>query len=262
MFRTKDRQKCQQLFDRYYSGHKFHHDTYYRELIHKYLSPGGRLLDAGCGRYLKFSKELASTAEVVGIDLESTLETANECSPFGVGGDLAHLPFCSEYFDVVISRFVVEHLADPAQVFRELHRVLKAGGKVILLTPCKWDYVSLIAAATPYGWHRSLVSRIFRVSEDDVFPTFYRANTPSSITKALRSVGFREKELLMINHYPAYLMFSPVLFRLGRLYERLTSLEMFRNLRATILCVCEKAQSLAHRREGLAGKPQLTSARI
>jgi len=250
MFTSKDRQKCNQLYERYYSGQKFH-DAFYREVIHKYLPPRGRLLDAGCGRYLKFSKELANNAEVVGIDLESTLETANTCSPFGVRGDLSHLPFCSVYFDLVISRFVVEHLPDPAQAFRELHRVLKPGGKVILLTPCKWDYVSLIAAVTPYGWHRSLVSRIFRVSEDDVFPTFYRANTPSRISKELTSVGFRQTELLMINHYPAYLMFSPVLFRLGRLYERLTSLEMFRNLRGAILCVCEKAASQDFgRREG------------
>ena len=256
MFRAKDRHKCQQLFERYYSEGKFH-DAFYRELIRKYIIPGTRLLDAGCGRYLKFSKELAPTAEVVGIDLEPTLEATNECFPFGICGDLAKLPLRSEYFDVVISRFVVEHLPDPTQVFEELYRVLKPGGKVILLTPCKWDYVSLIAAATPYFWHRSLVSRIFRVSKDDVFPTFYRANTPSSITKALTSIGFRQRELLMINHYPAYLMFSPVLFRLGRFYERLTSLEMFRSLRATILCVCEKAPNLACSRHGLIKRPKL-----
>jgi hypothetical protein len=35
-------------------------------------------------------------------------------------------------------------------------------------------------------------------------------------------------------------MFSPVLFRLGILYERLTSLELLRSLRGSILCVFEK----------------------
>jgi len=44
----------------------------------------------------------------------------------------------------------------------------------------------------------------------------------------------------MINHYPAYLMFSPVLFRLGVIYERLTSLQAFRSLRGSILCVFAK----------------------
>jgi SAM-dependent methyltransferase len=239
MFSVKNRERCKQLYDKHYSGVRFH-DDFYREFIHKYLPPGGRLLDAGCGRYLKFSKELARKTEVVGIDLESKLETRNEGSPFGVRGDLNHLPFEAGYFDLIISRFVVEHLERPAQVFGEFHRVLKPGGKVVLLTPGKYDYVSLIAAATPYSWHRSLVSRIFRVSEDDVYPTFYRANTPAAIAKELESVGLRKTELRMINHYPAYLMFSPFLFRVGMAYERLTRLEMFKSLRAIILCTFEK----------------------
>ena len=263
MFSTKDRERCRQIYDRRYANTRFH-DDFYREFIHKYLPAGGRLLDAGCGRYLKFSKELARTAEVVGIDLESKLETRNEGSPFGVRGDLNHLPFEASYFDLIISRFVVEHLERPAQVFGEFQRVLKPGGKVVLLTPNKYDYVSLIAAATPYSWHRSLVSRIFRVSEDDVYPTFYRANTRTKIAKELESVGLRKTELRMINHYPAYLMFSPVLLRLGIAYERLTSLEIFQGLRATILCVFEKdqAQGAAYRREGVALERKLSLSRI
>jgi SAM-dependent methyltransferase len=239
MFKPRDRQKCAELFERYYAGRKFH-DALYRDLIRKYLSPGQRLLDAGCGRYLKFSKELSDTAKVTGIDLESTLETDNQCRPFGVRGDLSHLPFPSGHFDMVISRSVVEHLEDPPQVFREFCRVLKPGGILVIITPNKYDYVSVIAAFTPYRLHRALVSRIFQVSEDDVFPTLYRANTLSSIQRVLSSSGFVTRELGTINHYPAYLMFSPLLFRLGVLYERITSLEPFRSLRGSILCVFEK----------------------
>jgi hypothetical protein len=98
----------------------------------------------------------------------------------------------------------------------------------------------VIAALTPYRLHRSLVSRIFQVPEDDVFPTLYRANTIRAIRKSLESAGFVQRELTTINHYPAYLMFSPVLFRLGILYERLTSLEIFRGLRGSIMCAFEK----------------------
>ena len=239
MFRPTDREKCEQLYEKYYSGHKFH-DALYRDLIDKYLKSGGRLLDAGCGRYLKFCKEWAGRAEVVGVDLETKLETSNRDSPYGVRGDLSHLPFPSGCFDLVISRHVVEHLEEPPLVFREFHRVLKPGGKVILLTPNKWDYISVFASLTPYAWHRAMVSRIFQVSEDDVYPTLYRANTLSKIKKELQSAGLNEKELRAINHYPAYLMVSPVLFRLGVLYERLTSLNMFRALRGALLCVFEK----------------------
>jgi SAM-dependent methyltransferase len=239
MFSQKDREQCQRLFEKYYAGRRFH-DTLYLESITRHLQPGQRLLDAGCGRYLRFCRQLASTAHVVGIDLETKLDTDNSSAPFGIRGDLGHLPFPAKHFDMVISRSVVEHLTDPVAVFSEFARVLRPGGKVVIITPNKFDYVSVIAALTPYWVHRALVSKIFQVPEDDVFPTLYRANTLSSIRKALNAAGLMENELDTINHYPAYLMFSPVLFRLGVLYERITSLRALRGLRGSILCVFEK----------------------
>lgn len=239
MFTERDRQRCLQLYEKYYSGRRFH-DSLYSEKIRKHLKPGQRLLDAGCGRYLKFCRDFSSMAQVVGIDIESTLETHNKAAPFGVCGDVGTLPFAANSFDMVISRSVVEHLEYPELVFREFSRVLQPGGKVVIITPNKYDYVSLLAAVTPYWLHRSLVSKIFQVPGDDVFPTLYRANTISAIRKTLCSAGLVEVELDTINHYPAYFMFSPVLFRLGVLYERLTSLELFRSLRGSLLCVFEK----------------------
>lgn len=242
MFTENDREKCDRLLDKYYSGRKFH-DSLYRDLIRKNLVSGQRILDAGCGRYLRFCRELSDTAHVTGIDLETVLETDNRSQPFGVRGDLAHLPFPAGHFDMIISRSVVEHLEDPEKVFREFARVLRPGGRAVIITPNKYDYVSVIASLTPYWMHRRLVSRIFQVPEDDVFPTLYRANTLSAIRRAFAAAGFVPRELDTINHYPAYLMFSPVLFRLGVLYERITSLNLFRSLRGSILGVFEKSGS-------------------
>ena len=239
MFTAKDRAKCDAIYEKYYSGRKFH-DSLYRDLIRKHLLPGQKVLDAGCGRYLRFCKEFSGIASVVGIDLDSVLETNNSAFPFGVRGDLGFLPFAAASFDMVISRSVVEHLADPIGVFREFWRVLRPGGKVVVITPNKYDYVSVVAALTPYKVHRYLVSRIFQVPEDDVFPTLYRANTIGAIRQAFGAAGFAAHQIDTINHYPAYLMFSPVLFRLGILYERLTSLKPFRSLRGSILAVFEK----------------------
>jgi ubiquinone/menaquinone biosynthesis C-methylase UbiE len=239
MFTERDRKKCWELYEKYYAGRSFH-DTLYRDAIRKHLKPGSRLLDAGCGRYLRFCQEFAGVAEVVGVDLESSFETDNRSRPYAVRGDIGALPFPSGHFDMVISRSVVEHLEDPPQVFREFFRVLRPGGQVIIITPNKYDYVSIAAALTPYWVHRALVSRIFRVPEDDVFPTRYRANTISALRRAMTDAGLIEREMDTINHYPAYLMFSPLLFRLGVVYERLTSLRLLRSLRGSILGVFEK----------------------
>ncbi len=239
MFSEKDRSKCDKLFEKYYAGRKFSR-TLYQELIRDQVASGNRLLDAGCGRHLEFSKEFSDDVQVVGIDLEPALDTHNDCSPYGVRGDLEQLPFPENSFDLVISRSVVEHLSNPGRVFGEFHRILKPGGKVILSTPNKYDYVSVLASLTPYRLHRITVSKILKVSEDDVFPTLYRANTLSALSKQLIEAGFVQRRLETISHYPVYLMFSPLLFRLGVWYERLTLLHALRFLRGTILCAFEK----------------------
>lgn len=45
------------------------------------------------------------------------------------------LPFESGSFDYVISFQVIEHIKDDIELVRELHRVLRPGGKVIITTP-------------------------------------------------------------------------------------------------------------------------------
>ncbi|MCC6536721.1 MAG: class I SAM-dependent methyltransferase [Bryobacterales bacterium] len=247
MFSKRDRERCEQLYDKYYRGRKFH-DSLYREKIGAHLKQGAWVLDAGCGRYMTFCKELTGVAgRVVGIDLETTLETDNQSAPFGIRGDLDRLPFPDASFDLIISRSVVEHLLNPQVVFNEFSRVLRPGGKVVLITPNKYDYVSIIAALTPYSWHRAICSRVFNVPEDDVFPTAYRANTAGTMEKLFGQAGLVKRELDMINHYPAYLMFSPILFRIGVLYERITSLSPFGALRGSILAVFEKTGGEAPR---------------
>jgi hypothetical protein len=59
----------------------------------------------------------------------------------------------------------------------------------------------------------------------------------------MSQAGLVQREMDAVNHYPAYLMFSPLLFRLGVLYERVTSLRMLESLRGSILCVFEKPAS-------------------
>lgn len=239
MFRAKDRERCEALLDQYYSGRKFC-DTIFRELIEGAMFPGARMLDAGCGSDLAFSAKYAGIARVIGLDLDCPSVCDNASSPFGVCGNLEHLPFQDGSFDLVVSHSVVEHLENPLKAFQEFYRVLRPGGRLIIATPNKWDYVSIAAACTPHSFHRLAVNRMFQHGRYEVFPTRYRANTIKALRRSLASAGFTERALTAVNHYPAYLMFSPVLFRVGVVYERLTSLEALRGLRGSLVADFEK----------------------
>jgi ubiquinone/menaquinone biosynthesis C-methylase UbiE len=51
-----------------------------------------------------------------------------------VAADITRLPYLDASFDAIICGWVLEHLPDPRPGLRELARVLKPGGKVLLMT--------------------------------------------------------------------------------------------------------------------------------
>lgn len=48
-------------------------------------------------------------------------------------GDATHLPFADEQFDLVVSRFALHHIDDPAKAAREMARVCRPGGAVAII---------------------------------------------------------------------------------------------------------------------------------
>lgn len=240
--RLTARERCDELRKRYYdrAGYPGPLDRY-REAIASHASPDMTVLDAGCGATLPFLREIAPRVRLaVGVDLERLrLEGGG---PHGCRADVGRLPFQDRSFDLIISMSVIEHLDDPAAVFREFDRVLKPGGTLIVQTPNRFDYVSLIAHFTPFGFHRWVVPRIMNREEEDVFPTRYRANTSRDLERAMRAGGLVPRTIDLFNQYPAYLMFSPAAFRLGVLYERMTTRSRgLAWLRGWILAIAEKS---------------------
>jgi SAM-dependent methyltransferase len=103
--------------------------------------------------------------------------------PF-VQSDVYHLPFKADSFDLVLMRFVAEHIADPGMAFREIHRILKPGGWVLILTTNRTSpLIFLPSVLIPYRIRKYLMKKIYGVSDDDVFPTFHRLNTGRAFKK-------------------------------------------------------------------------------
>jgi SAM-dependent methyltransferase len=97
------------------------------------------VLDAGCGtgRYSAAWRRLAPSATLVGVDINATILRTGLIEPQSlvpINGNLEALPFKSGSFDVVMSRGVIQHTANPRQALRELLRVCKPGGILYFYT--------------------------------------------------------------------------------------------------------------------------------
>ena len=106
------------------------------------LRPGTRVLDCGCGLgfYLRLLSHLAPDCRLQGLDsnrarLGRAVLPSNLPAVELLLGDVLHLPYQDAVFDRVILSEVLEHLADDLAALREVTRVLKSAGIVVITVP-------------------------------------------------------------------------------------------------------------------------------
>jgi SAM-dependent methyltransferase len=120
-------------------------DQYHFEKLHHLLRlvdfDGYRdrtVLEVGCGAGVDLARFAKGRAQVTGVDLAASaidLARAN-FEQQGLEGrfevaDGEHLPFADNSFDLVYAHGVVQYTANPRELTRECHRVLKPGGQAI-----------------------------------------------------------------------------------------------------------------------------------
>ncbi len=110
------------------------------EVALKLLRGGQRLLDIGCwdGYLLERIREAGLYQELYGVDIvPESVETVRSKGFQAEVVDLNRdpLPFPDEYFDGVTMLAVLEHVFDPYAVIREVHRVLRPGGELVIDVP-------------------------------------------------------------------------------------------------------------------------------
>lgn len=76
----------------------------------------------------------------IGVDIEP----APVCFIPTIKGRAENLPFKDRVFDTIVMNHVLEHFENPSEILKEVHRVLKDGGKLIVCVPNKDSYTSII----------------------------------------------------------------------------------------------------------------------
>ncbi len=185
-----------------------------KKYVCKFLAPTmGRILDIGCGPGV-FTEELLDKAgEVYGIDIsEAMVETAKRRIE-GQGienrvhfskGDIEALDLQDGFFDAVICIGVLEYLRDDNLALKELFRVLKKGGELVVSVPNITSPFTLIDIAfariarkimrsycAPSTYNIRMKKSLF--FRDNIIDRYY---TPWNFTRQLRQHGFKVMDCL------------------------------------------------------------------
>jgi SAM-dependent methyltransferase len=114
-----------------------------------HVMPGTRLLDAGCGAGLLALLASLRGARVAALDAsDALLAVARERLPAADvrQGDLEALPFADASFDAVTAVNSIFYAADMAAAMRELSRVVRPGGRVVVTAWGPPERCELLAA--------------------------------------------------------------------------------------------------------------------
>jgi SAM-dependent methyltransferase len=105
------------------------------------LGETDRVLDSGCGPGLVSCYLAGFVRHITGVDLTPAMirEAKERAAVQGLTntefilGEMEHLPYPDRTFDAAISRFAFHHLEHPEQALQEMFRVVRHGGKIVVM---------------------------------------------------------------------------------------------------------------------------------
>jgi arsenite methyltransferase len=165
------------------------------------LRAGERVLDVGSGPGLlavEMAKAVGPTGHVTGLDVSDAMLAISKRRPDEINGagrlslvkaDATALPFADATFDAATSIQVYEYVPDLPAALAELRRVLRPGGRALILDT-DWDSIV---------WHASDTKRMRRLLATWM-GRFANPHLPRSLASQLRDAGFQvdQPEVLVL----------------------------------------------------------------
>jgi ubiquinone/menaquinone biosynthesis C-methylase UbiE len=165
-----------------------------------------RLLDIGIGNASQTEFFARHAKSSFGIDLQVSrlVEFRRDLMQRGIfnihflGGNAESLSFKNNIFDFVTCFEVLEHVENQLNALKEILRVLKPGGTIILSVPHRWWIFETHGASLPLlPWHRV---PFFSWLPKNVHDRWARARiyTQKEISEILDSVGFEDVRTVLL----------------------------------------------------------------
>lgn len=154
----------------------------------------------------------------VGIDLTeyAVASTSNRFQQFGVPGhivrmDAEHMAFPDASFDYIWTWGVIHHSADTSRVLREMHRVLRAGGRATVMVYHRswwytYVYTALLRGVLRGGFFKHSLHELLQLNTDGAIARFYR---PEEWRALIEGSGFAIEQQRIMGQKSEVILLPP-----------------------------------------------------
>lgn len=179
------------------------------EMVAKAISAreieGQVLVDVGCGTGQLCSYLGGRFARYIGVDAVRYDEMPSQIDFHAHDLDRGQIPLPGDLADVVVALETIEHLENARAFFRELVRLIKPGGWLVVTTPNQLSFLSLLTL---------VIKRRFSAFQDVHYPAHLTALLEVDLRRMAAECGLQETKIeysrsgrivLTGHHYPRFL---------------------------------------------------------
>lgn len=159
-------------------------------LVRRLHGGGGRLYDIGCGAALFGGLASSLCESYCGVDAVRYDSFPNDAEFIQTDLDSVPWPVRDEVADVVVAIETIEHLENPRAFFRELTRITRPGGTVVVTTP---NQLSLLSKLT------LLVKGEFNAFQQSSYPAHRTALLKVDLERIARECGLLDLQIAFTN---------------------------------------------------------------
>lgn len=212
------------------------------EILASYIEPGKQaiILDIGCDEGSKILERVRGKIKhpkIYGIDINpEKIKRAKKLGIIAIKSNVEKpLPFNNNFFDIVSANQIIEHLVDVDQFVKEIYRILKPGGYLILATEnlSSWHNIfALLLGWRPFSQQISTLKNIGNPMRLSEYTENYRPIdqhikifTPRSLKELVKLHGLTIEQFFGAGYYPFSSFISRVLSNLDPVHTAFIGLK-------------------------------------